>query len=133
MTSSPFNNPSFDPQFSEQFERVRDWLRRRLPRLVPIGPAVLALIWLATGIYVVRPGQVGVVRTFGRETGRTEPGLNYRFPCPVQQVDVVRTEHVRRIEVGLSRGKGVPEDAQRDDPSPAGKTINRPQSERTST
>ena len=111
MNSSPFNNPSFAPQFEEEFKRARDWLRRLLPRLAPFGLVVLALIWLATGIYVVRPGQVGVVRTFGKETSRTEPGLNYRLPWPVQRVDVVSTEQVRRIEVGLSRGQRVPEEA----------------------
>lgn len=101
----------FEQPFEEQFERARDWLGRRLSRLVPIVLVILALLWLGSGIYVVRPGQVGVVRTFGRATARTEPGLNYRFPWPFQQVDVVSVEQVRRIEVGLSRGQRVSEEA----------------------
>lgn len=111
MKSPPFNNPLFDPRLGNQSKHARDWLRGMMPRLVPVGFAILALIWLGSGIYVVRPGQVGVVRTFGKETGRTEPGLNYRFPWPFQRVDVVSTERVRRIEVGLSHGERVPEDA----------------------
>jgi modulator of FtsH protease HflK len=111
MRSYPFNNPNFDEQFGEQFERAGDWLKRALPKAVPIAVVVIALLWLASGIYVVGPGHVGVVRTFGKETNRTEPGLNYRFPWPFQQVDVVSIEQIRRIEVGFRGGQRVHEQA----------------------
>lgn len=67
MKPLEFNEPHFRQDWDEQFDRVRDWLRRRILRLVPIGLTVLAVVWRAAGIYVVRPGQVGVVRTFGKE------------------------------------------------------------------
>lgn len=72
------------------------WGRRIGPILIAV--AVLAL--LATGTYVVGPGEQAVVRTFGRETGKTGPGLHYAFPL-VQRKDVVNIEQIRRIEVGF--------------------------------
>jgi regulator of protease activity HflC (stomatin/prohibitin superfamily) len=87
-----FSDPPFERQFSEQFERAGDWLKRSLPKIAPIAVVVVTLLWLASGIYMVGPGHVGVVRTFGKETARTEPGLNYRFPWPIQRADVVSVE-----------------------------------------
>jgi len=69
------------------------------------------LFWFASGVYTVNPGHIGVVRTFGRETARTEPGLNYRYPWPVQQVNIVSVEQIRRIEVGFRGSQRVPEEA----------------------
>lgn len=111
MKSSPFNDPSFEQQFGEQFERVGDWFKRLLPRFVPIALVAIALLWLGSGVYMVGPGHVGVVRTFGKETSRSEPGLNYRFPWPIQQVDVVSVEQIRRVEVGFRGGQRVHEQA----------------------
>jgi len=59
----------------------------------------------------VDPGNVGVVRTFGKETKRTDPGLNYRIPWPVQMVNVVSVEQIRRIEVGFRAAQRVSEEA----------------------
>jgi modulator of FtsH protease HflK len=52
-----------------------------------------------TGGYKVGPGEQGVVRTFGRVTGRKAPGLHFRIPL-VQRIDVVNLEQIRRLEVG---------------------------------
>lgn len=53
------------------------------------------------GLYKVEPGEIGVVRTFGRESDKTVPGLHFRWPF-IQRIDVVNVEKIRRIEVGVS-------------------------------
>jgi len=111
MKSHDFDEPSLERQFSEQFERAGNWLKRSLPRVAPLAVVLIALVWLASGIYMVGPGHVGVVRTFGKETARTEPGLNYRFPWPIQRADVVSVEQIRRVEVGFRTGQRVHEEA----------------------
>jgi len=111
MTNYPGESQSFEQQVTEQFESASAWLKRKLPQIVPIVLAVAAVLWLASGVYVVDPGHVGVVRTFGKETARTEPGLQYRFPWPVQRADVVSVEQIRRIEVGFRAGQRVHEEA----------------------
>src|SRR5512145_966005 len=61
----------------------------------------LVLIWFATGVYTVGPGEQGVVRRFGKEVARVGPGLRYHWPRPIERVDVVNVEAVRRVEIGF--------------------------------
>ncbi|HEY3108701.1 MAG TPA: SPFH domain-containing protein, partial [Chloroflexota bacterium] len=78
-------------------QRAGLWLRR----LWPVSAALVLLLWLGAGVYVVQPGEVGVIRTFGLETGRSGSGLYYRLPWPVQVVDVVNVQAIRRAEIGF--------------------------------
>ncbi|MGQ9509338.1 MAG: FtsH protease activity modulator HflK [Thermodesulfobacteriota bacterium] len=70
-------------------------------------------IWLLSGIYIVNPGEMGVIRQFGKEADRTSPGLRYRLPWPIQTHDVVHLTKVRRAEIGFrtdpNTGKTRPE------------------------
>jgi len=63
-------------------------------------PVLLAL-WLATGIYIVQQGERGVVRRFGKAVRTTEPGPHFHFPMPIEQVDKVAVEKIRRVEIGF--------------------------------
>jgi membrane protease subunit HflK len=49
----------------------------------------------------VQPGEDGVIRTFGRYTATTGPGLHYHIPWPVQMVTIVDVESIRRAEIGF--------------------------------
>jgi membrane protease subunit HflK len=70
-------------------------------RILPILIAIVIGIWLASGIYIVGPGEMGVIRRFGKMVDQTSPGLRYRLPWPVQTHDVVDLAKVRRAEVGF--------------------------------
>ncbi len=99
-----FHNTSQEVDF-EQLDRYRAnvsrWFSGR-SRIFYVGIVIVALIlWLATGIYQVQPGEEGVVRTLGRYTGTTSSGLHYRLPWPIQTVTVVDVESIRRMEVGF--------------------------------
>lgn len=73
-------------------------LRRLL--WVPLGLALVG--YLLTGVYVVAPGEVGVVRRFGAPlTPPAAPGLHYRLPWPVDRVDIINVSQVRRETVGI--------------------------------
>lgn len=63
----------------------------------------LALVmYLLTGIYVVDPGEAAVVRRFGIIIEpRAAPGAHYRFPWPVDRVDIVNVGDIRREIVGV--------------------------------
>jgi len=70
------------------------------PPILPIL-AVILLIWLATGFYMVDSGSKGVVQRFGKMTDdTTEPGPRWHLPYPIEKVTVVNMEQVRRLEVG---------------------------------
>jgi membrane protease subunit HflK len=62
--------------------------------------ALILVIWLASGFYIVDASQRGVVLTFGRLDSITEPGLRWRLPYPIQSHEIVRLTDVRVVEVG---------------------------------
>ena len=77
---------------------------------IPTGPIIIivALIWLATGFYIVDQGSRGVVFTFGKNTDVTMPGPRWHIPYPIETVEVVNLEQVRTIELGYrSSGAGA--------------------------
>jgi membrane protease subunit HflK len=69
-------------------------------KLVPLLGAALVL-WLLTGVYMVGPDEVGVVRTFGEYTRVAQSGLNYHFPYPIESVNTPKVTEVKRIEIGF--------------------------------
>ena len=70
---------------------------------IPVLPIVglVALIWFSTGFYKVDSGSLGVEQRFGKMAeDTTEPGLHWHLPYPIETVNVVNMEEVRRLEVG---------------------------------
>ncbi|MBV4395643.1 FtsH protease activity modulator HflK [Advenella alkanexedens] len=73
---------------------------------------VALLLWLASGFYIVREGQVGVVTQFGKYLKTVQPGFQWHIPRPVQNVELVDIASVRSFSVGYrdnSRNKVLPE------------------------
>jgi membrane protease subunit HflK len=75
----------------------------RNSRAVLLLSLVAVLAWLASGFFIISPGEQGIVRQFGREVRIASAGLNWRFPTPVEKVNIVNVEQVRRLEVGFGR------------------------------
>tara|TARA_Y100001980_G_C14554518_1_gene341335 strand:+ start:3833 stop:4789 length:957 start_codon:yes stop_codon:yes gene_type:complete len=69
-------------------------------KITPVVIGVI-LLWLATGIYIVGPDEVGVVRTFGKYTRVVQSGLNWKFPAPIEVVNTPKVTEVKRIEIGF--------------------------------
>ena len=68
------------------------------------GLAILLLVvgawFVLSAFYVVGPDEEGVVRRFGKWV-RTEPsGLHFKFPYPVEEVDLPKVTQVQEISVG---------------------------------
>ncbi len=59
-----------------------------------------ALLWLATGFYIVDAGVRGVETRFGAYTVTTDPGLHWHMPWPFEQVQRVDVKSARFIEIG---------------------------------
>jgi membrane protease subunit HflK len=107
MQEGGFERRRLDPE--EELMIMREAFRRttrRVTRLVPLVVVLAIAGWFLTGFYQVQPGEVGVVRTFGAFTHTTPPGLQYRLPSPMQEVDVVNVQAIRRIEVGFRTDRG---------------------------
>ena len=73
--------------------RIRSWFLIALPALFAL--------YLASGFYVVGPDQRAVVRRFGAVADQVGPGMHYRAPWPVDQIDIVKTTSVMKVGVGF--------------------------------
>ncbi|WP_461209270.1 FtsH protease activity modulator HflK [Desulfocurvus sp. DL9XJH121] len=62
---------------------------------------IIVLLWLGSGIYIVGPDEVGVVRRFGAFQAQTGPGPHYHWPMPLETVVKPKVTKVHRVEVGF--------------------------------
>ena len=68
---------------------------------------ILALLWLATGFYIVDAGVRGVETRFGAYIDPpTDPGLHWHMPWPIEQVIKVDVKSARFIEIGYRSAGG---------------------------
>jgi membrane protease subunit HflK len=62
--------------------------------------ALIFLVWIASGFYIVDAGERGVVLRFGKYAESSEPGPRWHLPFPIESVQVVNVQQVRTVEVG---------------------------------
>ncbi|MEO6976244.1 MAG: FtsH protease activity modulator HflK [Gallionella sp.] len=62
--------------------------------------AIIVLIWLGSGFYIVDASQRGVVLRFGKLSETTMPGPRWHLPYPIETVEIVNLSQVRTVEVG---------------------------------
>jgi membrane protease subunit HflK len=75
--------------------------RPRLPLSgVGILVALVIVVWLASGFYIVDEGRRGVVTRFGKYTETTLPGPRWHLPFPIETAELVDFSQVKTIEVG---------------------------------
>ncbi|MHC4351986.1 MAG: FtsH protease activity modulator HflK [Planctomycetota bacterium] len=91
-------------------EQVTQWVDEYRRRFRPsrqsllwfkLAIPILLALWFSSGIYIVRPGEQGVVRRFGKVARVTEPGPHYRLPSPIEKVDKPKIKRDRRLEIGF--------------------------------
>jgi membrane protease subunit HflK len=62
--------------------------------------ALVFVVWMLSGFYIVDAASRGVVLTFGKFSEQTDPGLRWRLPYPIQSHELVNLSQVRTLEVG---------------------------------
>jgi membrane protease subunit HflK len=73
---------------------------RRTPAALIFGLVLVS--WGAfTSFYTVQPEERAVVKRLGRVVGITDPGLHFKLPFGVDEVQVVATERVLKQEFGF--------------------------------
>tara|TARA_B100001079_G_scaffold121906_1_gene104624 strand:- start:1302 stop:2696 length:1395 start_codon:yes stop_codon:yes gene_type:complete len=66
--------------------------------LIAVVIAILAGAWLVFGgLYVVQPGEKGVVLRFGEYVDTASPGWHWHLPYPIATVSKVDVQQVRRV------------------------------------
>ncbi|MBF0625505.1 MAG: FtsH protease activity modulator HflK [Magnetococcales bacterium] len=113
----PPNPPDFDKVIRMARERFAGKTPPGSQRVIGlIVLAILVSIWgLGTGIYIVAPGEQGVVVRFGRYVDTYGPGPHIKLPWPIDVVYTPDVESIQRIEVGyrtrLGRSVDVSEES----------------------
>jgi membrane protease subunit HflK len=109
--------PDLDEIWRNASRRLNEILGRKAPggtdgggdggrgRGVPLSGAgiliaLVLLVWLASGFYIVDEGRRGVVTRFGKYTETTQPGARWHLPFPIEAVELVDFSQTRRVEVG---------------------------------
>lgn len=107
------NRPPRDP-----FNQNNNTPRRMgpSPRFAKFGVIFIIigalLLWLASGFFIVREGQVGIVTQFGKYSRTVSPGFQWHIPTPIETVEIVDISRVRSFSVGYrdsARNKVLPE------------------------
>ena len=61
--------------------------------------AVVLLIWLGTGFFIVQEGQQAVITQFGKYQSTVGAGFNWRLPYPIQRHEIVVVTQIRSVDV----------------------------------
>ena len=62
--------------------------------------AIILLIWLGTGFFIVQEGQQAVITQFGGYHSTVGAGINWRLPYPIQRHEIVYVTQIRSIDIG---------------------------------
>lgn len=97
--------PDLDRILQQMQESLRDILPgnmngKALVLLVLLG---LTLLWLASGFFMIKPGEHGVIQRFGAwNRTKVDEGLGYKLPFPIETLTKVNVSQVRRMEIGFT-------------------------------
>lgn len=110
----PENNgsrgPSNDtpPDLDQFFRNFQNNLNGFVPggmgggKFIALGVGALVALWLASGFFIVSPGEQAVVQRFGAwERTRIHEGLGYHLPAPIETVTKVKVNEIRTITIGF--------------------------------
>ena len=99
------------PDIDEMLKKAQDNFRSVMPgnfQGAPlVGLAIIAIIalWMASGLYIVNPGEHAVEQRFGAWSyTQAEPGLGYHLPTPIETVAILNVEEIRKMNIGFIEG-----------------------------
>ncbi len=74
--------------------------------VIIIGAALIVVVWAATGVYTISPGEQAALRLFGAVQGNpvTQNGLHWWWPGPVGKKNVVLITETRTMRLGFRAG-----------------------------
>ncbi|HEY1880705.1 MAG TPA: FtsH protease activity modulator HflK [Caulobacteraceae bacterium] len=105
------------PDFGEVFRRARaGWSRlarnrradRLTGRIIGLGGAGAAALWILSGFYVVQPYEEAIVTRFGAYDRAETPGLRYHLPIPIEQAELVDVTNEQKLVIGAEGGSEAP-------------------------
>lgn len=95
------------PDIDDVLRFAKDNIHGVLPgggsiKLFLLGIVILLALWASSGFYIVEPGEHAVIQLFGAHNRtKTEEGLGYHMPWPIETVSTVNVSKLRRLEIGF--------------------------------
>lgn len=82
-----------------------------------IGGAILIFLFITLCTYIVKPGEHAVIQRFGAwERTKTDEGLSFKFPAPIERLSKVTVNEIRTMNIGFTEGFGRSSGQTRDIP-----------------
>ena len=89
---------NFLKEFTTEGRMISTVLRRIFVAVVAVG----ILMYILSGFYLIKTSETGVLIRFGHVIHpAVSPGLHYRFPWPMDSVDILVTGEEKRFEAGF--------------------------------
>ena len=96
------------PDLDDLLRNMQNTLQEMLPGnmkggiLAALVILFMLILWLASGVFIISPGEHGVIQRFGAwsRTQVTE-GLAYRLPSPIETLTKVNVNEIKRLEIGF--------------------------------
>ncbi len=85
-------------QGSKSFLNINRWIPL-------IAILFVFLFFIVTSFYTVEQDEVGVIRRFGKYQRTTDPGLHWKLPFGIEQLDKVRVKRIFKEEFGFRTAK----------------------------
>ncbi len=115
------------PDIDEMLKKAQENLKQVFPggtgggKIIGLGVVALIALWMASGFYIVNPGEHAVIQRFGAwDRTQMQEGLGYRWPAPIESMTKVRFSEIRRMNIGFSeifsrdggtQRRGIPEES----------------------
>ena len=104
-------NGSEQPDLDEMFKRFGSGFKGFMGsgdengkpvKIIALGVLAALALWLASGFYIVEPGEHAVIQRFGahNRTKVTE-GLGYPLPSPIETATIINVQETRQMTIGF--------------------------------
>lgn len=97
------------PDIDEMLRRAQQNFRSVMPgefnsgSIIGIVALVVVALWLASGFFIVNPGDNVVIQRFGAWVRTVDKeGLGYHFPAPIETAETVKVNELRSMNIGFT-------------------------------
>ncbi len=101
--------PDIDDILARMQSGMKDFLPGNLGggKFIALGAIAIGVLWLASGFYIINPGEHAVIKRFGAwERTVDMEGLKYRLPAPIESVRTFNVNEIRTMNIGFTGAVG---------------------------
>lgn len=70
-------------------------------KLLVILLIIIICFCIFSSVYIVKDGEIAVLRTLGKVSYISESGIHLKFPYPLQEINVINISKINTLEIGI--------------------------------